>query len=161
MIERLKDPSLRDRLKHDIRSGLPGWYNHYTAVGGDWSRMLVSARLSPANKAFEGQTMDRIIAAKTKGRDPAPDPLDVLFEFLIEENGSIGTIYAHHTESDMNLALVAALVLDRLRRLRAGDRRAAATRPPASQELRHVSARPGRICPQPKAALRSKRPSAR
>ena len=106
MIERLKDPSLRDRLKRDIRNGLPGWYNHYTAVGGDWSRMLVSARLSPANQAFEGQTMDRIIAAKSKGRDPAPDPLDVLFEFLIEENGSISTIYAHHTESDMNLALV-------------------------------------------------------
>ena len=28
------------RLKHDIHAGLPGWYNHYTAVGGDWSRML-------------------------------------------------------------------------------------------------------------------------
>ena len=50
--------------------------------------------------------MDRILAAKSKGRDPAPDPLDVLFEFLIEENGTVGTIYAHHTESDMNLALV-------------------------------------------------------
>ena len=107
LIERLKDPSLRDRLRRDIRNGLPGWYNHYTAVGGDWSRMLVSARLGPANQAFVGQTMDRIIAAKTKGRDPAPDPLDVLFEFLIEENGTIGTIYAHHTESDMNLALLA------------------------------------------------------
>jgi N-acyl-D-amino-acid deacylase len=107
LIERLKDPSLRDRLQRDIRNGLPGWYNHYTAVGGDWSRMLVSARLGPANQAYVGQTMDRIIAAKTKGRDPAPDPLDVLFEFLIEEHGTIGTIYAHHTESDMNLALVA------------------------------------------------------
>ncbi len=106
LIERLKDRSLRDRLKHDIRTGLPGWYNHYTAVGGDWSRMLVSARLSPANRAFEGQTMDRIIAAKSRGRDPAPDPLDVLFEFLIEEKGSISTIYAHHNEADMNLALV-------------------------------------------------------
>ncbi len=106
LLDRLKDPAVRDRLKRDIRSGLPGWYNHYTAVGGDWSRMLVSARLSPANHAFEGQTMDQIIAAKTKGRSPAPDPLDVLFEFLIEENGTIGTIYAHHTESDMNLALV-------------------------------------------------------
>ncbi len=105
LIERLKDPSLRDRLKRDIRNGLPGWYNHYTAVGGDWSRMLVSARLGAANQAFVGQTMDRILAAKTNGRDPAPDPLDVLFEFLIEENGTIGTIYAHHTESDMNLAL--------------------------------------------------------
>jgi N-acyl-D-amino-acid deacylase len=107
LIERLKDPSLRGRLKRDIRNGLPGWYNHYTAVGGDWSRMLVSGRLGPANRAFVGETMDRIIAAKTKGRDPAPDPLDILFEFLIEENGTIGTIYAHHTESDMNLALLA------------------------------------------------------
>jgi N-acyl-D-amino-acid deacylase len=106
LIDRLKNPSLRDRLKNDIRNGLPGWYNHYTAVGNDWSRMLVSARLSAASKGLEGQTMDTIIASKSKGREPAPDPLDVLFEFLIEENGSISTIYAHHTESDMNLALV-------------------------------------------------------
>jgi N-acyl-D-amino-acid deacylase len=106
MLSRLKDRSNRERLKNDIRTGLPGWYNHYTAVGGDWSRMLVSARLSLANASFEGQTMDKIIAAKSKGHDPAPDPLDVLFDFLIQEHGSIGTIYAHHTEADMNLALV-------------------------------------------------------
>lgn len=105
LIARLKDRSLRDRLKHDIQSGLPGWYNHYTAVGGDWGRMLVSARLSPANQKFQGQSMQTIIAAKSAGQTPAPDPLDILFDFLIEENGSISTIYAHHTEEDMNLAL--------------------------------------------------------
>ncbi|MFI5457925.1 MAG: amidohydrolase family protein [Isosphaerales bacterium] len=106
LLARLKDRSLRDRLKRDIRAGLPGWYNHFTAVGGDWSRMLVSARLTAANQHFQGQTMDRIIAAKSAGLNPAPDPLDVLFDFLIEENGTISTIYAHHTENDMNLALV-------------------------------------------------------
>jgi N-acyl-D-amino-acid deacylase len=106
LIARLKEPHLRDRLKGDIRAGLPGWYNHYTGVGGDWGRMLISARLSPANRSFQGQTMDRIIAAKSAGKSPAPDPLDVLFDFLIEEDGSIGTIYAHHTEEDMNLALI-------------------------------------------------------
>ena len=106
LIGRLKDRSLRDRLKHDIRAGLPGWYNHYTAVGGDWSRMLVSGHLSPANQRFEGQTMDRIIGAKSAELNPVPEPLDVLFDFLADENGSISTIYAHHTEDDMNLALV-------------------------------------------------------
>jgi len=106
LIARLKDRSLRDRLKHDIRTGLPGWYNHYTAVGGDWSRMLISARLSPVNKQFQGQTMDRIIAAKSTGVNPVPDPLDVLFDFLIDEHGRVSTIYAHHHETDMNLALV-------------------------------------------------------
>jgi N-acyl-D-amino-acid deacylase len=106
LIARLKELSLRDRLKREIRSGLPGWYNHYTAVGGEWGRMLVSGQLSPTNRQFQGQTMDAIIAAKAAGRTPVPDALDVLFELLIEENGSVSTIYAHHTEDDMNLALV-------------------------------------------------------
>jgi len=105
LIARLADPSLRPRLKRDIREGIPGWYNHYTAVGGNWGRMLISASLSPPNTQFTGQTMDAIIAAKTAGKSPRPDPLDVLFDFLIEEKASIGTIYAHHTEEDMNLAL--------------------------------------------------------
>jgi N-acyl-D-amino-acid deacylase len=105
MIARLNNPALRDRLKHDIRSGLPGWYNHYTAVGGDWTRMLISGHLSPDNQAFEGQTMDRVVAAKSAGLNPVPDPLDILFDFLISENGTVSTIYAHHTENDMNLAL--------------------------------------------------------
>src|SRR5439155_23998902 len=37
---------------------------------------------------------------------PAPDPLDVLFDLLIQQDGSVGTVYAHHTEEDMNLALI-------------------------------------------------------
>jgi N-acyl-D-aspartate/D-glutamate deacylase len=94
MLARLKDPALRARLKRDIENGLPNWYNHYTAVGRDWSRMLISG-----NNAYRGQTMDKIIAAKNS------EPLDVLFELLIENNGSVPTVYAHHTEADMNLAL--------------------------------------------------------
>lgn len=100
LLARLKDPEQRKRLKHDIRKGVPGWYNHYTAVGGDWSRMLISA-----NNPYQGLTMDRVIAMKCEGRTAAPDPLDVLFDLLIEQNGSVSTVYAHHTEDDMNLAL--------------------------------------------------------
>jgi N-acyl-D-amino-acid deacylase len=101
MLERLKDPQQRVRLKKDIREGLPGWYNHYTAVGGDWSRMLVSGK-----GRYEGLTMDRILAVRAKDKDPAPDPLDMLFDILIEEGGSVSTVYEHHTEKDMTLALV-------------------------------------------------------
>jgi N-acyl-D-aspartate/D-glutamate deacylase len=105
LIARLKDPVQRDRLRREIRAGLPGWYNHYTAVGGDWGRMLISAHLTPPDRPFEGQTMDRVIAARSAGLSPKPDPLDVFFDFLIAEGGSVGTIYAHHTEQDMNLAM--------------------------------------------------------
>jgi N-acyl-D-aspartate/D-glutamate deacylase len=100
MLERLKDPKARERMKNDIRGGIAGWYNHYTAVGGDWSRMLVSGK-----GAYEGLTMDRVLQIRSKGKEPAPDPLDVLFDLLIEEGGSVPTIYEHHTEKDMNIAL--------------------------------------------------------
>lgn len=105
MIERINDPSQRARIKHDILNGLPGWYNHYTAVGGDWSRMLVSARLSAKNAAFQGQTMDAILEARLKRPNAPADPLDRFLDFLVEERGSVSTIYAHHTEADMNLAM--------------------------------------------------------
>src|SRR3989449_9898499 len=49
--------------------------------------------------------MDRVIAMKSEGKSPPPDPLDVLFDLLIEQNGSVSTVYAHHTEEDMNFAL--------------------------------------------------------
>jgi N-acyl-D-aspartate/D-glutamate deacylase len=101
MLARLKDPKLRPRLKQEIRDGLPGWYNHFTAVGGDWSRMLVSGKSS-----YEGLTIDRVLAARTKGKSSAPDLLDELMDLLVEEGGSIPAVYAHHTEQDMNLALV-------------------------------------------------------
>jgi N-acyl-D-aspartate/D-glutamate deacylase len=101
MLARLRTPADRERMKKDIREGLPGWYDHYTAVGGDWSRMLVNGNLSAKNRAFEGLTMDKILAQ----RNATADPLGGMFDFLLEENGSIPTIYAHHTEEDMNLAL--------------------------------------------------------
>jgi N-acyl-D-aspartate/D-glutamate deacylase/sugar lactone lactonase YvrE len=101
MLARLADPEQRARMKKYIREGIAGWYNHYLAVGGDWSRMLISA-----NNAYKGMTMDRVIALKRKGKNPTPDEFDVLFDVLIESNGSVSTVFAHHTEEDMNLALV-------------------------------------------------------
>ncbi|MCI0380796.1 MAG: amidohydrolase family protein [Gemmataceae bacterium] len=102
MLARLKDGGDRAKLKKDIRGGIPGWYNHFTAVGGDWSRMLVSA-----NTGYKGLTVDRILAARKKNptRERGSDDLDELFDLLIEEGGSIPTVYDHHTEKDMNLAL--------------------------------------------------------
>jgi N-acyl-D-aspartate/D-glutamate deacylase len=100
MLARLKDAKERVKLKKDIRDGIPGWYNHYTAVGGDWGRMLISA-----NNRYQGLTMDRILAARIKGKKPPPDLLDEFFDLLIEEGGSVSTVYDHHTEKDMMLAM--------------------------------------------------------
>ena len=101
LLERLKDTTVRKKMKLEIENGIPGWYNHYTAVGKDWSRMLVSA-----DGPYKGMTMDVVIKEKSKNSNPMPDPLDILFDILHEQGGSVSTVYAHHEERDMNLAML-------------------------------------------------------
>ncbi len=100
MLRRLRDPSLRPRLESEINNGIPGnnWYNHYTATGG-WEGMLLVSFSNPAYKRFEGKRMSEAIAAI--GRKP----LDVLFELLENNGGSVPTVYFHHSEDDMRFAL--------------------------------------------------------
>jgi len=101
LLERLKNPADRARIRQDIQQGLPGWYNHFTAVGGDWSRMLISKETT-----FKGLTVDVVLRERARGRTETKDPLDEFLDYLVEENGSVSTVYAHHTEDDMTLALV-------------------------------------------------------
>ena len=74
MLKRLADPQSRSRIKRDIVKGVEGWYNHYTAVGGDWGRMLVAG-----DNRFKGLTMDRVMALRTAGKKNA-DLLDELLD---------------------------------------------------------------------------------
>jgi N-acyl-D-amino-acid deacylase len=100
MIARLKDPALRPRLEKEILNGIPGsdWYNHYTATGG-WEGMLLVTFRNPKYKQFQGKRMNEVIKAIGK------PPLDVLFELLTENEGSVPTVYFHHAEEDMRYAL--------------------------------------------------------
>ncbi|MGH9630331.1 MAG: N-acyl-D-amino-acid deacylase family protein, partial [Bryobacteraceae bacterium] len=96
MLKRLKDPALRPRLEDEINNGIAGsdWYNHYTATGS-WEGMLLVSLSNPEYRKFEGKRMNEVIAAK------GGKPLDVLFELLEANGGSIPTIYFHHSEKDM------------------------------------------------------------
>ncbi|MGE0882071.1 MAG: amidohydrolase family protein [Blastocatellales bacterium] len=100
MIARLKDPAQRPRLEKEVLNGIPGsdWYNHYTATGG-WDGMLLVTFRNPKYKQFEGKRMSEVVKAINK------PPLDVLFELLAENEGSVPTVYFHHAEEDMRYAL--------------------------------------------------------
>jgi N-acyl-D-aspartate/D-glutamate deacylase len=100
LIQRLKDPSLRPRLENEINHGIPGtnWYDHYTATGG-WEGMLLVSFSNPQYKKFEGKRMSEVIATLKK------PGIDVLFELLENNNGSVPTVYFHHSEDDMKYAL--------------------------------------------------------
>jgi N-acyl-D-aspartate/D-glutamate deacylase len=100
MLERLKVPANRERLKKEIRSGLPGWYNHYLATGGGWDGMLLVSLKSERFKAFTGKRMSELIRAQN-----GQDDVEVFFDVLLAENGSVPCVYFHHSEQDMTLAL--------------------------------------------------------
>lgn len=100
LLENIADPKLRDRLRKEILNGLPGsdWYNHYTATGS-WEGMLLASLSNPDYKKFQGRRMDEVIRAM------GGDPVDVLFKVLIDNGASVPTVYFHHSEDDMRLAL--------------------------------------------------------
>jgi N-acyl-D-aspartate/D-glutamate deacylase len=60
--------------------------------------LLVSFR-NPKYKRFEGKRMSEVITAL------GAQPLDVLFRLLADNGGSVPTVYFHHAEQDMQLAL--------------------------------------------------------
>ena len=61
--------------------------------------MLFVTLRNPKYKQFQGKRMKEVIKAMNK------PPLDVLFELLTENNGSVPTVYFHHSEDDMRYAL--------------------------------------------------------
>ena len=105
LIKRLQDPSLKARLTSEIENGIPGvnWYNHYTATGS-WEGMLLVSFSNPAYKRFEGKRMNQVID------DLKLPPIDTLFKVLIDNRGSVPTVYFHHSEEDMRKALASPFV---------------------------------------------------
>jgi N-acyl-D-amino-acid deacylase len=99
MLERLKDPSARKRMREEVMNGLPDWYNHYLATGEGWAGMILVSLRHERNKPFQGKRMSELIAAR--GGHPA----DVLFDVLLEEGGSVPTVFFHHSEPDMQLIM--------------------------------------------------------
>ena len=99
LLERLRDPAARRRMHDEVLHGLPNWYNHYLATGGGWSGMLLVSLQHERNKPFQGKRMSDLIAAR------GGDPVDVLFDVLIEEGGSVPTVFFHHSEPDMQMVL--------------------------------------------------------
>jgi N-acyl-D-aspartate/D-glutamate deacylase len=99
MVERLRDPALRRRMRGEVLNGLPNWYNHYLATGDGWAGMILVSMQHERNTPFQGRRMSELIQAR------GGDPVEVLFDVLIDENGTVPTVFFHHSEADMQLVM--------------------------------------------------------
>ncbi len=98
LLERLKDPEIRARLKKEIKTGSPGWWNIVEATGG-WEGILLVYSGNEDNKRFEGKNLAEI--AKEWNKDPA----DAAFDLILQGTGRVSALYFMMTESDIEMAI--------------------------------------------------------
>ena len=98
LIERLKDPQIRSRLKRELASGATDWDNEWQAVPGP-EAILISTVKAPTLRSIQGRTLADI--AKARGTDP----MDALFDILIEDHAETEVAVFAMDEADIALAL--------------------------------------------------------
>ena len=98
LLDRLAQPEIRARLKNEIKTGSPGWWNIVEAAGG-WDGIVLSNAHNPENAKYEGKTMTEI--AKEMGKDPA----DAAFDLVSQGQGRVVAIYHMMSEPDIDTAL--------------------------------------------------------
>ena len=95
---RLRDRASRERLKNEMRTGSPGWWNIIEASGGWQNIVLVNAR-NEKNAKYQGKSIADI--AKLLGKDPA----DTAFDLILEADGRVQALYFMMSEDDIETAL--------------------------------------------------------
>lgn len=99
LLERLKDPATRERLKKEIKTGSPGWWNIVEAAGG-WKNIVLASAANKDNQKFEGKSLAQI--AKEWNKNPA----DAAFDLVSEgRDGRVSAIYFMMSEDDIKTAL--------------------------------------------------------
>jgi dihydroorotase/N-acyl-D-amino-acid deacylase len=99
MLERLRDPATRARIRADMLTPSDKWDNEWDEVQGP-EGILVGVVANPALRALQGHTIAEI--AKARGTDP----LDTLLDILVEDNGASGCAVFGMDEADVALALL-------------------------------------------------------
>ncbi len=95
---RLGRPEIRTRLKRELETGSPGWWNIVEAAGGWDGVVLVNAR-NPANVKHQTKTIAQI------AREARRDPADVAWDLVTEGQGRVMAIYHMMSERDIETAL--------------------------------------------------------
>jgi N-acyl-D-amino-acid deacylase len=98
LIERLKDPATRARIRKDMETPSKDWDNEWQEIGGPQD-VMISAVQNPALKKFQGKRLSEI--AKTWNKDP----MDALFDLLIEDKAFTECAVFGMSEPDVALAL--------------------------------------------------------
>ncbi len=98
LIERLKDPATRARIRKDLETPSKDWDNEWLEISSPQD-VMVAVVENPALKQFQGKRLSEV--AKTLNKDP----MDTLFDLLIEDKAFTECAVFGMSEPDVALAL--------------------------------------------------------
>ncbi len=98
LLERIKDPAIRARIKKDLAADHPDWENLFYDCGGA-SGVLIASVENPALKQWEGKTIDDVAKAWKKS------PEDTLMDFVLADSAQTGALYFMASEEDLRTGL--------------------------------------------------------
>lgn len=98
LIERLKDPATRARIRKDMETPSKEWDNEWDEINGP-EDVMISVVQNPALKKFQGKRLAEVAKILNK------DPMDALFDLLIEDKAFTDCAVFGMSEPDVALAL--------------------------------------------------------
>ncbi len=98
LIERMKDPATRARIRKDMNTPTTEWDNEWLAIPGPESILLCVVQ-NPALRPLQGKTLAQAAAERHQ------DPLDALLDILIEDKAFTAVAVFGMDEADVALAL--------------------------------------------------------
>jgi len=99
LIERLKDPAARERIKRELAAPASDWDNEWQSVPGP-EAIQIATVANPKLLDVQGKSLADI--AKARGTDP----MDALFDILIEDDAQTSVAVFGMSEPDIELAAV-------------------------------------------------------
>jgi len=98
LIERLKDPATRARIRKDMMTPSKDWDNEWNEIPGPESVLITSVQ-NPKLMPLQGKTLAEIAKSQNK------DPMDALFDLLIEDQAFTSVAVFGMSEDEVALAL--------------------------------------------------------
>jgi N-acyl-D-amino-acid deacylase len=98
LIERLKDPAIRVRIRKDMQTPSKDWDNEWDEISGPQDVMITAVQNS-ALKKFQGKRLTEVATIMNT------DPMDALFDLLIEDKAFTECAVFGMSEPDVALAL--------------------------------------------------------
>ena len=98
LLERLKDPAVRERIRKEMLTPSDDWENEWQQIPGPES-ILIGQVQNPKLLPLQGKTIAEVAKLWNK------DPMDTIFDLLIQDDAFTGVAVSGMSEPDVALAL--------------------------------------------------------